>query len=59
MKMEGNVKLLGDDGMLGMEFKGQAIRVYNTEGNMMELLSTTEQVQEVIDYLKECQKEMK
>ncbi|MDM5193528.1 hypothetical protein QUG02_11125 [Bacillus hominis] len=57
--MEGNVKLLGDDGMLGMEHKERTIRVYNTEGNVMELLSTKEQVQEAIDYLKECQKEMK
>ncbi|MFC9416915.1 hypothetical protein ACIG6B_20950 [Bacillus mobilis] len=57
--MKANVKLLGDDGMLGMEFKEQAIRVYNTEGNVMELLTTKEQVQEAIDYLKECQKEMK
>ena len=57
--MEANVKLLGDEGMLGMEYKGKQIRVYNTEGNMMELFSTKEQVQEAIDYLKECQKEMK
>ncbi|MBZ4222299.1 hypothetical protein P4308_24585 [Bacillus wiedmannii] len=58
-KMEDNVKLLGDNGMLGMEFNQRTIRVYNTEGNVMELLSTKEQVQEAIDYLKECQKEMK
>ncbi|EJQ51026.1 Uncharacterized protein BWINRASL_02204 [Bacillus mycoides] len=45
--------------MLGMEYKERKIRVYNTEGNVMELLSTKEQVQETIDYLKECQKEMK
>ncbi|WP_179866359.1 hypothetical protein [Bacillus wiedmannii] len=57
--MEDNIKLLGDDGMLGMEFKERSVRVYNTEGNVMELLSTKEQVQEAIDYLKECQKEMK
>ncbi|MGE1033116.1 hypothetical protein ACQGS5_26350 [Bacillus sp. GKis3/1] len=57
--MKANVKLLGDDGMLGMEFKEQAIRVYNTEGNVMELLSTKEQVQEAIDFLEECKKEMK
>ena len=57
--MEGKVKLLGDDGMLGMEYKERKIRVYNTEGNVMELLSTREQVQEAIDYLIECQKEMK
>ncbi|MCW1239260.1 MULTISPECIES: hypothetical protein [Bacillus] len=58
-RMEDNVKLLGDNGMLGMEFNQRTIRVYNTEGNVMELLSTKEQVQEAIDYLKECQKEMK
>lgn len=57
--MKDNVKLLGDDGMLGMKFKEQTIRVYNTEGNVMELFSTKEQVQEAIDYLKKCQKEMK
>ncbi|HDR8172007.1 TPA: hypothetical protein QC096_003212 [Bacillus thuringiensis] len=57
--MQGNVKLLGDDGMLGMEFKEQAIRVYNTEGNVMELLSTRAQTQEVIDFLEESKKEMK
>ncbi|MED1302940.1 hypothetical protein P4U65_20715 [Bacillus pacificus] len=57
--MKANIKFLGDDGMLGMEYKERQIRVYNTEGNVMELLSTKEQVQEAIDYLKECQKEMK
>lgn len=57
--MEDNIKFLGDEGMLGIEYKGRQIRVYNTEGNVMELLSTKEQVQEAIDYLKECQKEMK
>ncbi|WP_169513114.1 hypothetical protein [Bacillus fungorum] len=57
--MEDNIKLLGDDGMLGMEFKEQTICVYNTEGNVMELLSTKEQVQEAIDFLEECKKEMK
>ncbi|MEK4636872.1 hypothetical protein NST14_11845 [Bacillus sp. FSL W8-0519] len=57
--MKANAKFLGEDGMLGMEFKERTIRVYNTEGNVMELLSTKEQVQETIDYLKECQKEMK
>ncbi|MCU5097194.1 hypothetical protein [Bacillus wiedmannii] len=57
--MEDNVKLLGDDGMLGMEYKERKIHVFNTEGNVMELLSTKEQVQEAINYLKECQKEMK
>ncbi|WP_179864102.1 hypothetical protein [Bacillus cereus] len=56
--MENNIKLLGDDGMLGMEFKNRTIRVYNTEGDVMELLSTKEQIREAIDYLKRCQKEM-
>ena len=58
-RREGNVKFLGDDGMLGMEYKERKIRVYNTEGNVMELLSTKEQVQEAIDFLEECKKEMK
>ncbi|WHY31633.1 hypothetical protein [Bacillus wiedmannii] len=57
--MENNMKLLGDDGMLGMEFKEGTIRIYNTEGNVMELLSTRVQTQEVIDFLEECKKEMK
>ncbi|MBF7154070.1 hypothetical protein [Bacillus albus] len=57
--MENNTKLLGDDGMLGMEFKNRMIRVYNTEGEVMELLSTRVQTQEVINFLEECKKEMK
>ncbi|MCH4566058.1 hypothetical protein [Bacillus sp. ES1-5] len=57
--MKANIKLLGDDGMFGMEFKERTIRVYSTEGNVMELLSTKEQVQEAIDFLEECKKEMK
>ena len=57
--MENNIKLLGDDGMLGIEFKNRTIRVYNTEGDVMELLSTKEQVQEDIDFLEECKMEMK
>ncbi|MEF8681018.1 hypothetical protein [Bacillus thuringiensis] len=57
--MENNIKLLGDDGMLGMEFKNRTIRVYNTEGAAMELLLTIEQVQEAIDFLEGCKKEMK
>ncbi|PEP13374.1 hypothetical protein COE81_28765 [Bacillus wiedmannii] len=59
MKKEDNVKLLGDDGMLGMEYKERQIHVFNTEGNVMELISTKEQVQEAIDFLEECKKEMK
>ena len=57
--MKTNVKLLGDAGMLGMEYKERQIRVFNTEGNVMELLLTKEQVQEAIDFLEECKKEMK
>ncbi|WP_180233475.1 hypothetical protein [Bacillus sp. AFS059628] len=54
--MEGNVKLLGDDGMLGMEFKERTIHVYNTEDDVMELFSTRVQTQEVIDFLEECKR---
>ncbi|WP_176535911.1 hypothetical protein [Bacillus cereus] len=57
--MEGNVKLLGADGRCGMEFTGSKVNVYNNEGYVMESMTTREHVQEVIDYLKECQKEMK
>lgn len=57
--MEGNVKLLGDDGMLGMEFKERTICVYNTEDDVMELFSTRVHNQKVIDFLEECKKEMK
>ncbi|WP_176505883.1 hypothetical protein [Bacillus wiedmannii] len=57
--MEENIKLLGDDGMLGIELKERTIRVYNTAGDVMELLSTRVQAQEVIDFLEECKKEMK
>ena len=57
--MEGNVKLLGDDGMLGMEFKERTICVYNTEDDMMELFSTRVHTSKVIDFLEECKKEMK
>ncbi|PGQ44313.1 hypothetical protein [Bacillus thuringiensis] len=59
MKMENNVNILGDDGMLGMEYKERQIHVFNTEGNVMELLLTKEQVQEAIDFFEECKKEMK
>lgn len=45
--------------MLGMEFKERTIRVYRTEGNVIELLSTKERVKEAIDFLEECKKEMK
>ncbi|MEX0134942.1 hypothetical protein MRBLBA71_001479 [Bacillus nitratireducens] len=56
--MEGNVKLLGEDGMLGMEFKGSKINVYNDAGYVVESMTTKEQVQEAIDFLEECKKEM-
>ncbi|MGG3648850.1 hypothetical protein [Bacillus wiedmannii] len=49
--MEGKVKPLGDDGMLGMEFKERTIRVYNKADDVMELLSTRVQTQEDIDFL--------
>ncbi|WP_259384153.1 hypothetical protein [Bacillus thuringiensis] len=42
-----------------MKFKNRTIHVYNTEGNVMELLSTKVQTQEVIDFLEECKKEMR
>lgn len=58
-RMGGNVKFLNDDGILGMEFKERTIRIYSTEGNVMELLSTKERLQEDIDFLEECKKEMK
>lgn len=45
--------------MLGMECKERTIRVFSTEGNVMELLSTKERVQEAIDFLEGCKKEMK
>ncbi|EOQ22205.1 TPA: hypothetical protein ROY24_005694 [Bacillus cereus] len=56
--MEGNVKLLGADGMCGMEFTGDKVNVYNDEGYVMESMATREQVQEVIDFLEDCKKEM-
>ncbi|MGG5741562.1 MULTISPECIES: hypothetical protein [Bacillus cereus group] len=56
--MEGNVRLLGADGMCGMEFIGNKVNVYNDEGYVMESMTTKEHVQEVIDFLEECKKEM-
>ncbi|HDR7635331.1 MULTISPECIES: hypothetical protein [Bacillus] len=56
--MEGNVKLLGTDGMCGMEFKVNKVNVYNDEGYVMESMTTRDHVQEVIDFLEECKKEM-
>ncbi|MDR4942988.1 hypothetical protein RGU39_20695 [Bacillus wiedmannii] len=56
--MENNVKLLGADGMCGMEFTGNKVNVYNDEGYVMESMTTKEHVQEVIDFLEECKKEM-
>ncbi|WP_170771134.1 hypothetical protein [Bacillus wiedmannii] len=56
--MEGNVKLLGTDGMFGMEFTGSKVNVYNDEGHVMESMTTKEHVQEVIDFLEECKGQM-
>lgn len=56
--MEGNVKLLGIDGMCGMEFTGDKVKVYNDEGYVIESMTTREHVQEVIDFLEDCKKEM-
>ena len=56
--MEGNVKLFGANGMYGMEFAGDEVNVYNDEGYVMESMTTREHVQEVIDFLEECKKEM-
>ncbi|WP_353052373.1 hypothetical protein [Bacillus thuringiensis] len=56
--MEDNVKLLGEDGMLGMEFKESKVHVYNVEGYVMECMTTREHVQEVIDFLEECKEQM-
>lgn len=56
--MEDNVKLLGADGMCGMEFKGNKVNVYNDEGYVMESMTTKDHVQEVIDFLEECKEKM-
>ncbi|WP_426940708.1 hypothetical protein ACQCPO_30615 (plasmid) [Bacillus mycoides] len=56
--MVGNVKLLGADGMCGMEFKGSKVNVYNDAGYVMESMTTREHVQEVIDFLEECKGQM-
>ncbi|HDR7669582.1 TPA: hypothetical protein QCX97_003468 [Bacillus wiedmannii] len=56
--MEGNVKLLGADGMCGMEFTENKINVCNDEGYVMESMTTREHVQEVIDFLEECKEQM-
>ncbi|MBW3496844.1 hypothetical protein [Bacillus sp. FDAARGOS_1420] len=56
--MEENLKLLGADGMCGMEFKGNKVNVYNDEGYVMESMKTREHVQEVIDFLEECKGQM-
>lgn len=56
--MEGNVKLLGADGMCGMEFTGSKVNVYDDAGHVMESMTTREHVQEVIDFLEDCKKEM-
>ncbi|HDR7242586.1 TPA: hypothetical protein QCW90_003277 [Bacillus mobilis] len=56
--MEGNVKLLGADGMCGMEFTGKQVNVYNDEGYVMESMTTRDHVQEVIDFLEDCKEQM-
>jgi hypothetical protein len=56
--MEDNVKLLGADGMCGMEFTGSKVNVYNVEGYVMEWMITREHVQEVIDFLEERKGQM-
>jgi len=56
--MEGNVKLLGADGMCGMEFTENKVNVYNDEGHVMESMTTRDHVQEVIDFLEECKEQM-
>lgn len=56
--MEDNVKLLGDNGMLGMEFKESKVNVYNDEGYVMESMTTKDHIQEVIDFLEECKEQM-
>ncbi|MGE1044141.1 hypothetical protein ACQGRZ_28905 [Bacillus wiedmannii] len=56
--MEGNVKLLGADGMCGMEFTENKVNVYSDAGYVMESMATREHVQEVIEFLEECKKEM-
>ncbi|WP_346818090.1 hypothetical protein [Bacillus paramobilis] len=53
--MEGNVKLLGTDGMCRMEFTGSKVNVYNDERYVMKSMTAREHVQEVIE---ECKKEM-
>lgn len=56
--MEGNVKLLGADGMFGTEFTGNQVNVYNDEGYVMEIMTTRDHVQEVIDFLEECKEQI-
>ncbi|KMQ11696.1 hypothetical protein [Bacillus mycoides] len=57
-RVEDKVKLLGADGMCGMEFTGNKVNVYNDAGYVMESMTTREHVQEVIDFLEGCKKEM-
>ncbi|MFA2694551.1 hypothetical protein [Bacillus mycoides] len=56
--MKGNVKILGADGMCGMEFTGSKVNVYNDAGHVMESMKTREHVQEVIDFLEVCKGQM-
>ncbi|WP_180231006.1 hypothetical protein [Bacillus wiedmannii] len=56
--MEGNVKLLGADGMCGMEFTENKVNIYNDEGHVIESMTTRDHVQEAIDFLEECKERM-
>ncbi|MFK4468460.1 MULTISPECIES: hypothetical protein [Bacillus] len=56
--MEENLKLLGADGMWGMEFKGNKVNVYDDEGYVLESMTKREHVQEAIDFLEECKEQM-
>ncbi|ACJ82292.1 hypothetical protein DJ87_2263 [Bacillus cereus] len=50
--MEDNVKLLGDDGMLGMEYKERQIYVFNTEGNAMNYFQQKNRFKRILIFLK-------
>ncbi|MEJ3741142.1 hypothetical protein [Bacillus tropicus] len=50
--MEGNVKLLGIDGMCGMEFTGDKVNVYNDEGYVIESMTTRSMFRKLLIFLK-------
>jgi hypothetical protein len=52
MRMEGNVKLLGIDGMCGMEFTGDKVNVYNDEGYVIESMTTRSMFRKLLIFLK-------